>query len=386
MLIVLPAMGVCEVSKPGRPKKIGPEHHAMLREIVTAKPLASIGEIGTAFAQRTGIRVHPDTLNDALTEAGITRVHPRAERAQQAGEAARERPRYGYTQAHRERGASQRYASSLTDAEWALVADIFDTEGGRGKPPAYPRRLLVDACCYVVRTGCSWRLLPGDFPPWQNVYRTFRRWMAQGKFERMHDRLRAQWRARLGRDGSPSASVIDAQSTRGSPQGGSSGYDAAKKVKGRKRHVLVDTLGLLLAVSVTAASVQDRDGAHPVMSAAVAKYPSLQTVFADSGYAGQCAQTLTQRHDVSVEIVRHPRNANVGYWSTPEQPDLFTQARSSKAFMVLPKRWVVERSHAWIERARRLVMHHDRRSDVAEAWVWLAQARMLLGRLASDYL
>ncbi|MBS9405669.1 IS5 family transposase [Halomonas sp. TRM85114] len=146
------------------------------------------------------------------------------------------------------------------------MADIFESDGDRGTPPRYPRRLLVDACCYVVRSGCSWRMLPKDFPAWQNVYRTFHRWSQQGKFEQMHDRLRAQWREREGRTHMPSAAVLDAQSTRSSPQGGTSGYDAGKKVKGRKRHVLVDTLGLILAVSVTAASVQDRDGAHPVMA------------------------------------------------------------------------------------------------------------------------
>lgn len=146
------------------------------------------------------------------------------------------------------------------------MAGLFEEEGQRGTPPRYSRRLLVDACCYVLRSGCSWLMLPRDFPPWQNVYRTFRRWSQQGKFEQMHDRLRAQWRAREGRDPMPSAAVLDAQSTRSSPQGGPSDYDAGKKVKGRKRHMLVDTLGLVLAVSVTAASVQDRDGAHPVMT------------------------------------------------------------------------------------------------------------------------
>lgn len=370
----------------GRPKKIGPEHHPLLREIVTAKPLASISEIGAALTRRTGIQVHRNTLAEALAEAGIKRTHePRTTAEKQAEVQADHSSRYGYTPAHRALASSNRYPSSLTDAEWALVADLFEVTG-RGKPPAYPRRLLVDACCYVVRTGCAWRMLPADFPPWQNVYRTFRRWMAQGRFEAMHDRLRAQWRARAGRDVAPSASVIDAQSTRGSPQGGDTGYDAGKKVKGRKRHVVVDTLGLVLAVSVTAASVQDRAGAHPVMADAMTKYPSLQTVFADNGYAGRCAQTLTQTHDLNIEIVRHPRNATVGRWLVPGQPDLFTQAQSRKPFVVLPKRWVVERTHAWIERARRLVMHHDRRTDVAETWVWLAQARMLATRLTRYFM
>ncbi|MGB7757046.1 MAG: IS5 family transposase [Salinisphaera sp.] len=369
------------MAQTGRPKKMGPEHYPVLREIVTAKPLSSMTEIGAAFTRRTGLRVHRNTLADALAKAGITRTHhPRTPAEKQAEVEPDSSGRYGYGPAHRASDTAGRYASSLTDAEWALVADIFEVTG-RGKPPAYPRRLLVDACCYVVRTGCAWRMLPADFPTWQNVYRTFRRWMAQGKFEAMHDRLRAQWRARLGRNNAPTASAIDAQSNRGSPQGGATGYDAGKKVKGRKRHVVVDTLGLLLAVSVTAASVQDRAEAHPVMAEAIHKYPSLQTVFADNGYAGRCAQTLTQTHDIDVDIVRHPRNATVGRWSLSDQPDLFTQARTRKPFVVLPKRWVVERTHAWIERARRLVMHHDRRTDVAGTWVWLAQARMLAARL-----
>lgn len=173
------------------------------------------------------------------------------------------------------RRLSSATGACLTDAEWALVEDIFTNGGGRGAPGRYPRRLLVDACCYVVRTGCPWRLLPQDFPPWQDVYRTFRRWSEKGKFELTHDRLRAQWREREGRNQAPSAGALDAQSTRHSGQGGESGFDAGKKVKGRKRHVLTDMGGLVLAVSVTAASVQDRDGAHPVMRAAMGKYLSL---------------------------------------------------------------------------------------------------------------
>jgi len=370
----------------GRPKKIGNEQLPILREIVGESPLATLAEVRDEFARRTGIPAHEITVRKALTEAGIERRRDRAERSggPDSGESsASGPPRYGYTSAHRVQSSDATYATSLTDHEWELIEDIFDSEGGRGKPPRYARRLLVDACCYVVRTGCSWRMLPSDFPPWQNVYRTFRRWSAQGKFERMHDRLRAQWRTREAREEAPSAAVIDAQSTRGSPQGGENGYDAGKKVKGRKRHLVVDTLGLLLAVSVTAASVQDRDGAHPVMAQAIGKYPSVETVFADSGYAGRCAQTISQQQGVRMEIVRHPANANVGRWAEVDQADLFTHREPRRGFVVLPKRWVVERTHAWIEKARRLMIHHDRRADVSESWVWLASARMLLRRLTA---
>ena len=199
----------------------------------------------------------------------------------------------------------------------------------------------------------------------------------------MHDRLRALWRAREGRSADPSAAIIDAQSTRGSPQGGERGYDAGKKITGRKRHLVVDTLGLLLAVSVTAASLQDRDGAHPVVATAMDKPPGIGTLFVDSAYAGQCAQTVSQLHDIHVQVVRHPANKTVGDWTHPEQLDLFTVQADANGFVVLPKRWVVERTHAWNERAQRLIMHHDRLPKVSETWVWLAEARLLARRLTT---
>jgi len=369
------------MGKRGRPCRISGEQRRALVAIVEANPTATLAEIQGELERQTGIEAHGQTIQKALKEVGIQR--------QVGGDgvcvevAASEGPRYGYTDAHRRLEPEQTYPSCLTDAEWALVEDLFDNAGGRGTPPRYTRRLLVDACCYVVRTGSAWRMLPKDFPRWQNVYRTFRRWSEQGRFEQMHDRLRGQWREREGRNEVPSAAVLDAQSTRSSPQGGERGYDAGKKIKGRKRHLVVDTLGLLLAVSVTAASVQDRDGAHPVIAQAMAKYPSVETVFVDSAYAGQCAQTVSQVHGIQVQVVRHPANKNVGRWAHPQQADLFTVQADATGFVVLPKRWVVERTHAWNERARRLVMHHDRLTEVSEAWVWLTEGRILLRRLTT---
>ncbi|WP_208324677.1 transposase [Modicisalibacter xianhensis] len=179
----------------------------------------------------------------------------------------------------------------------------------------------------------------------------------------------------------PGAAVLDAQSTRSSAQGGTSGYDAAKKTRGRKRHVLVDTLGSILAVSVTTASVQDRDGAHPVMANGMKKYAEISTVFVDEGYAGRCAQTIHQQHDILRPRSYAIQPMAVGRWCTQGQEDLFTRRPDANGFIVLPKRWVVERTHAWIEKARRLEMHHDRRVEVSEAWVWLAAGRQLLNRL-----
>lgn len=369
------------MAKRGRPLKINADQQALLVDIVQSNPTATLREIQQELASRSGVKAHEQTIQKALRDAGFARKTSTSSVKVEVSKATA--PRYGYTDAHRCVKPEQTYPSCLTDAEWALVEDLFDNTGNRGVPPQYARRALVNACCYVVRTGCSWRMLPKAFPVWQNVYRTFRRWSQQGKFEQMHDRLREQWREREGRMAAPTAAVLDAQSTRGSPQGGDNGYDAGKKVKGRKRHLVVDTLGLLLAVSVTAASVQDRDGAHPVMASAMKKYPSIEALFVDSGYAGQCAQTVSQCHDIQVQVVRHPANKHVGRWGLSEQGDLFTVQADAKGFVVLPKRWVVERTHAWNERARRLVMHHDRLSSVAESWVWLTEARMLMRRLTT---
>lgn len=365
----------------GRPPKISLAQREVLVQLTADNPTITLRELQAALQRETGLEAHEATISKSLREAGIKRIKPSSGVRVEAAPASKKR--YGYTEAHRRQEPEQRYPSCLTDAEWALVEELFDSGGGRGTPPRYSRRLLVDACCYVVRTGGSWRMLPKEFPAWQNVYRTFRRWSDQGKFEQMHDRLRAQWREREGRKEAPTAMVLDAQSTRSSPQGGEQGYDAGKKVKGRKRHLVVDTLGLLLAVSVTAASVQDRDGAHPVVAATMAKYPHIETLFVDSGYAGHCAQTVSQCHRVDVQVVRHPANKNVGRWLHPDQPDLFTVKADERGFVVLAKRWVVERTHAWNERARRLVMQHDRLPQVSEAWVWLTEARLLLRRLTA---
>jgi putative transposase len=266
--------------------------------------------------------------------------------------------RYGYTAAHRRADGPSGMNTDLTDAEWVLVADLFERDGQRGAPPRFERRHMVNACCYALRTGCAWRLLPKTFPPWQASYKSFSRWAAAGVFEAMHDRLRQQWRNRMGKAPEPTAAIIDAQSTRSTAQGGNTGFDAGKKVKGRKRHLVVDTLGLLLAVTVTAASVQDRDAAAEVVAQACTKVPGLKKVYADGAYGGKCAVAIEQAHGIIVQIVRHPGNRSTGTWQDAQQP-LWPEVVAT-GFVVQAKRWVVERTHAWNERARRLMVHHDR--------------------------
>ena len=367
--------------RPGRRPSLTAEHTAVLRAITQEQPRSSLDEVTRELFRRTGVKVNPVTVRKALREAGIERLKPLRRAGERAAVQGGAPVRYGYTEAHRRSDGASGMNTDLTDAEWALVSDLFEREGQRGAPPRFDRRVVVNACCYALRTGCAWRLLPKTFPPWQTVYMSFKRWGAAGTFEAMHDRLRQQWRDRMGRAPEPTAAIIDAQSTRSTAQGGNSGFDAGKKVKGRKRHLVVDTLGLLLAVTVTAASVQDRDAAPEVVAHACAKVPGLKKLYADGAYGGKCAQAIEQTHGISVEVVRHPGNRSTGTWQDEQLP-LWPEV-VAKGFVVQAKRWVVERTHAWNERARRLMAHHDRSNWAPVAWVWLAEARILATRLAA---
>lgn len=367
--------------RPGRKPSLNAEHTAVLRSIVQEQPRASLDEVTRELFRRSGVKVNPATVRKALREAGIERLKPIRRAAERAAQGRGAGVRTGYTDAHRRSDGASGLNTDLTDAEWALVGDLFERDGQRGAPPRYERRTVVDACCYVLRTGCAWRLLPKSFPPWQAVYMSFKRWGSSGVFEVMHDRLRQQWRERIGKAPEPTAAIIDAQSTRSTAQGGNTGFDAGKKVKGRKRHLVVDTAGLLLAVTITAASVQDRDAAAEVVTKACTKIPGLKKLYADGAYGGKCAQAIEQTHGISVEVVRHPGNRSTGTWQDAQQP-LWPEV-VAKGFVVQAKRWVVERTHAWNERCRRLIAHHDRSDWAPLAWVWLAEARILATRLAT---
>jgi transposase len=368
----------------GRPPKLSAEEVEELLAIVRAAPSLSLNDIAYALRKKAGVRITGATVRTYLAKSGFKRQKVSRARRAASGSAAAGAPdapaTYGYTKAHRDPGDAARYPGGVTDSEWERLTPFFDPEGRPGRPPKYSRRSMVDAVLYVLRSGCSWRLLPKDFPPYDTVYKTFRRWQVAGLIEKLYDELRALWREREHRAPEPTAGVADSQSIRTSPQGGVHGFDAGKKVKGRKRHLVTDTLGLVLTVIVTAASVQDRDVGAELVGRAKAKYPTLEKVFLDSGYAGACQEQIRTVHNVDADVVRHPANRNVGRWSEG-QLDLFDPP--SRGFVVQPKRWVVERTNAWNLRPRRLVMDHDRDPAVTEAWIWLAEARRLLRRLCA---
>ena len=255
------------------------------------------------------------------------------------------------------------YESSLTDAQWELLEPILPRPSKTGRPPIH-RRKIVDAILYVVKSGVQWRLLPSDFPCWKTVYHVFRKWKLDHTWEALNDRLRAQVREQEGKRSRPTAAILDSQSVKSDCHGGEVGYDAGKKIKGRKRHILVDTLGLLLGIVVTAADTTERDGAQSLLERTLGFFTWLRLLWVDGGYAGPAfAQWVkTLRAKLEVEVVKRSDDV-IG-------------------FKVLPRRWVVERTFAWLMRHRRLVRDYEKTDTSAEAWAYIAMIRIQLRRLA----
>ncbi len=268
--------------------------------------------------------------------------------------------------------SGRRYPSDLTDRQWAIVEPLLpETEPAApgGRPPLYSKREIVNAILYLTRAGCAWRMLPRDFPHWRTVYGYFADWRDDGTLDLIHDTLREELRKKAKvagkpRKAEPSAGIIDSQSLRGADTVGkdSRGYDAGKKVSGRKRHIDTDTLGLLLVVVVTAASVQDRDGGAQVLDLAHDWYPRLRHIFADGGYAGRLVEMARRCWAMTVEVV--------------------SKSKDQRGFAVLPRRWVVERTFAWLMRWRRLVRDYERLPETHEAFVKWAMVGLMLNRLA----
>ena len=255
------------------------------------------------------------------------------------------------------------YDTDLTDEQWALLEPMLPKPKSLGRPPT-DRRRIIDAIFYLLKGGLQWRLLPKTFPPWPTVYHVFRQWAKDHLWESLNARLRAKVRKTEGKKCQPTAAILDSQSVKSDPHGGAVGYDAAKRIKGRKRHLLVDTLGLLLGVQVTPASVPERAGGRGLLERALRWFTWLRRLWVDGGYSGEAfAQTVRElRPGLAVEVVK--RSDDV------------------QRFKVLPRRWVVERTIGWLMRCRRLVRDYERTEASAEAWVYLAMIRLQTRRLA----
>jgi len=261
----------------------------------------------------------------------------------------------------------RRYPTDLTGRQWRLVEPLLPEPppGPAGRPPKHGKREVVNAILYQVRAGGSWRMLPKDFPPWETVYGYFARWRDDGTLDALHDALREQVRAkRERRNPAPSAGIVDSQSLKGADTvaAATRGYDAGKKINGRKRHIVTDTIGLLLVVMVSAACVQDRDGGRGILKLLHGTLASVSLVYADGGYQGRLVTLAQSAWGIVLEIVRKPAD--------------------QRGFAVLPRRWVVERTFSWLLRWRRLVRDYERLPQTHEAMVKWAMVGLMLNRLA----
>ena len=251
-----------------------------------------------------------------------------------------------------------RYASDLTDAEWSLVERFMPDARRLGRPRLTDLRRVVEAMFYIATTGCQWRQLPREFTPYSTVQGYFYRWVREGRWTIINHALVMALREKMGREPSPTAGVIDSQSVKTTESGGPRGYDAGKKIKDRKRHIVTDTAGHLVGLAVHSADVQDRDGAPGMLSSIRRLYPWLRYVFADGGYAGRKLRDALSR---------------LGRWTV----QIIKRSDTAKGFEVLPRRWVVERTFAWLGRCRRLAKDVERTAESSAAWTLIAHIRRL---------
>jgi putative transposase len=259
---------------------------------------------------------------------------------------------------------NQLYPSDLTDCQWDCIKELIPPAKPGGKPRTLDMRAVINAILYLTVTGCQWRMLPREYPAWQSVYTYFRTFRDDGTWQRIHDTLRAQVRQRAGRHKQPTAGVLDSQSVKTTQLPGVRGYDSGKRVNGRKRHILVDTLGLLLAVVVTSAALSDPAGAKLLFKRLGGACKKLRRIWVDGTYRGHLLEW----------VILHCRFRL--------QPVL--RSEEQKGFVVLPRRWVVERTFAWITQCRRLGKDYEVLVQSSQAMIYIAMTRLMVRRLAAS--
>jgi putative transposase len=273
------------------------------------------------------------------------------------------------------------YPTDLSDAEWACLAPQVPAPKPGGRPPKHTRREIVNAIFYFIRSGEAWRLLPHDLPAWQTVYHYFRLWRLDGLWECSHTELRERLRVKVGRNAQPSAAILDSQSVKTTGVGGERGYDGAKKLNGRKRHLLVDTQGLVLRAKVHRADLQDRAAVPLVLENIDDVHPRIEHVWVDQGYNGTGKTWIEDHLHWTVEVVRHPPKPR-GVWA-PIDAVIDWDALIPQGFRgVLPRRWVIERTFGWLLQSRRLSKDYERLCETSEALIYATMTRLMVRRMA----
>jgi len=255
----------------------------------------------------------------------------------------------------------KKYPTDLTDSQWHHIKDFFPLPKATGRPREVDFREVVNAILYLLFTGCQWRFIPNDYPPWRTCYGYFRQWQEDGLWYRMHETLRADLRKKKGRHKHPTAGSADSQSVKTTTVPSSRGFDAGKKIMGRKRHILVDTLGLMITLVVTTAGVQDRDGLKKLLRTFGIHRKKLRKIWVDGGYRGLVIEWVKSRFRYCLEVV--------------------LRSDDMKGFVLLPKRWVVERTFAWLNNHRRLSKDYERYTKTSETMIQIAMMRLMLRRL-----